>query len=877
MKHKQNALLTKFKNYLSRDIFGKSSQFNKAVLGLVFAMGFAGVSLNVEAANSSIVKVNGGTTVVTNGNVHNIYADKVSLDSAVAINHFKDFRLSANEIANLHFKSVLGINEANTLLNFVDSKIDIAGTVNAIKGGQIGGNLYFISSQGMVVGRTGVINAGSLNVITPVQKDYDKLAKEGNLFNGKSMLNKITKQEFAINPQGTIVIQGKVNTTDGINVKANTIEMYGESNNKAVLKTGIVDFTDLVNVTDANGNVVVDANLGKDLKATLAGNGDIILEAVESNARITMGQGVEIASAGDVKGNAENVSLASDIKASKNVEFTSANAIVNNGVLEADEKVKLTAGTTLDNNGKVYADKDIALKAETDLHNNGIVSAANDVELTAGGNVDNNRTVDAGNNITIIAGKNVNNNGTLTAGKDINITADVDYINNSIIDAGNDIAIKANNSMVCNGMWTAGNDMILAAEKDLTINADLFVEGNIYISAESIRVYADISAEEDANLLAGKELLNDRTIEAGNNAVLSSGGTMENNGAITASGNISLAAEEKLTNNGDLTANGSVALTSEGSLNNAGSIKADKDVTLDAGDSLTNNGAVDGKGEVALKANNGLVNNAKLNSGNGLSMTSILGYIINRGAVISSKNITISAKKDVSIIADVTANDSVALVSTFGNVNTGDTMQSVSVMSLNDSVEVKAYESVALYNVAAKNDVSMLSSFGDVSVNDVSSQNGNVEVKAQKNISFSQISSKAKVSMASSSGNITGKKLDAPANELLSSTGQVIIDFIFGENEKEPNNPPYIDHDYEIKRQQDEARIISAMYNKDTDKEKFGEMNLVYYNRYDLYELEPLQPPTVTEDGTTIIAGNNALQMSVAEAAEKKEGQKTEN
>ena len=31
------------------------------------------------------------------------------------------------------------------------------------------------------------------------------------------------------------------------------------------------------------------------------------------------------------------------------------------------------------------------------------------------------------------------------------------------------------------------------------------------------------------------------------------------------------------------------------------------------------------------------------------------------------------------------------------------------------------------------------------------------------------------------------------------------------------------------------------------------------------------------EDGTTIIAGNNALQMSVAEAAEKKEGQKTEN
>ena len=48
----------------------------------------------------------------------------------------------------------------NHLVNFVDNKISVNGTVNALKGSKVGGNLYFVSPKGMIVGKTGVINAG---------------------------------------------------------------------------------------------------------------------------------------------------------------------------------------------------------------------------------------------------------------------------------------------------------------------------------------------------------------------------------------------------------------------------------------------------------------------------------------------------------------------------------------------------------------------------------------------------------------------------------------------------------------------------------------------------------------------------------------------
>ena len=92
-----------------------------------------------------------------------IYAEQAS--GTVGLNRFTKFDVGANQIANLYFQTGANAPAFNTLVNTVENKINISGTVNAIRNNKIGGNLYFISPEGMVVGAGGVINAGSLTVI----------------------------------------------------------------------------------------------------------------------------------------------------------------------------------------------------------------------------------------------------------------------------------------------------------------------------------------------------------------------------------------------------------------------------------------------------------------------------------------------------------------------------------------------------------------------------------------------------------------------------------------------------------------------------------------------------------------------------------------
>ncbi|MBR4152553.1 MAG: leukotoxin LktA family filamentous adhesin [Selenomonadaceae bacterium] len=91
--------------------------------------------------------------------------------SNVGVNKFKDFSLDSGHIANIQFGKL------QTVANLVENKISINGTVNALRDGKIGGNLYFLSPNGIAVGSTGVINAGSFTGMV-VDKDYfNKLSK----------------------------------------------------------------------------------------------------------------------------------------------------------------------------------------------------------------------------------------------------------------------------------------------------------------------------------------------------------------------------------------------------------------------------------------------------------------------------------------------------------------------------------------------------------------------------------------------------------------------------------------------------------------------------------------------------------------------------
>ena len=85
-------------------------------------MGFAGQIIKQNDLNNNLIK---------NG-VADIWADKVVGNAAV--NVFNKFNLSANEIANMYFSTEANKNAIkDNLVNFVNSRIDINGTVNAIK------------------------------------------------------------------------------------------------------------------------------------------------------------------------------------------------------------------------------------------------------------------------------------------------------------------------------------------------------------------------------------------------------------------------------------------------------------------------------------------------------------------------------------------------------------------------------------------------------------------------------------------------------------------------------------------------------------------------------------------------------------------------
>ena len=252
-------------------------------VALMATLGFIVNSLTSSGAIIKVDKNNG--TIETNGNVTNIWADKVNGNNA--LNHFEEFKQDANQIANMHFKEKNGSNEADRLFNFVNSRIEVNGTVNAIKNNKIGGELYFLSTDGMIVGNTGTINTGSLYIMTPTKQGFNDALNALKDKNDASMIipNNNTVS-IPLNPKGTITVRGQINAIDHIEMHAAKIEVgnvgtltkeEGTYQEKVNLKTGVTDFSNLVNINGINSGLK-----GEQLKAIKTGDGNIVLRATSN-------------------------------------------------------------------------------------------------------------------------------------------------------------------------------------------------------------------------------------------------------------------------------------------------------------------------------------------------------------------------------------------------------------------------------------------------------------------------------------------------------------------------------------------------------------------------------------------------------------------
>lgn len=309
---------------LSLSAIAKDSAAQK-IVSAVTAIGF--VMQPVAALASTITRTDGGPAVNFENGVADIFASQV-VNNNVAINQFKEFQLDANNIANMYFGTSATSNGAANLVNFVDSRIDINGTVNAIQNKKIGGNLFFFSSDGMAVGKTGVINAGALYVATPTKTAFDDYKK----LDTEDKFNTIIKDEgFAqipINASGTISVLGKVNAVNAVNLRAAKIGVgknvsgeafdnvdAGATATGASIRTGVVNFKDIVNIGKVKSGLS-----GTALTAEKTGNGDIVLAASNNyndnykmlddfseiagakvEAELTVANGAEVKAAGNAK------------------------------------------------------------------------------------------------------------------------------------------------------------------------------------------------------------------------------------------------------------------------------------------------------------------------------------------------------------------------------------------------------------------------------------------------------------------------------------------------------------------------------------------------------------------------------------------------
>lgn len=209
---------------------------------ITFAVAVALTAQAAFATNISGISGNNGT--------FNINPEVANGDTG--FRQYENFYLSKGDIANLIFK--YGNRDVSKFVNLVDGKVNIQGIVNTMRDGNFyNGHAIFISPNGMVVGESGVLNVGSLSVLTPSNSTYDKLKANPTATKLKDVQNETNAD---------ILIRGKVLARDNVNLQgAHVILPEGSTilngvQDNVVIKTqeqaNEILFKNLVNTLDMN-------------------------------------------------------------------------------------------------------------------------------------------------------------------------------------------------------------------------------------------------------------------------------------------------------------------------------------------------------------------------------------------------------------------------------------------------------------------------------------------------------------------------------------------------------------------------------------------------------------------------------------------------
>ena len=390
-----------------------------------------------------------GTTITSSQN--NLHHDisTTHINGSVAANKFTKFQVGEKHLVDMHLPT-----NTNHLVNFVDNKISVNGTVNALKGSKVGGNLYFVSPKGMIVGKTGVINAGSLMAVITTDDAYKKYSelsdKKLPLGLGQkeeealATLQKMQQGEVPLNPAGVITVNGSINAGNRITLAASQIHL--ESGAK--LSNLETDFKDLVHIKEGQ-NVVTQSSVSDAIVTREAddGSGDILLLA-RSDSSAT----------GSIAGSVTKQKVEAKVKVAKGAFVKSrgnvnVSSMAGNGVYDIEKTLRPSGYEQLSAEEKAKKDREIGhfvsdgkhklLDVSSEIRIDGVITAAKDLDVNS---VAENRLVKSSTTMADLStGLTLEILGTATPFNEAVYYADLKT--SSLISIGNEASLSADQNL----------------------------------------------------------------------------------------------------------------------------------------------------------------------------------------------------------------------------------------------------------------------------------------------------------------------------------------------------------------------------------------------------------------------------------------------
>ncbi|WP_049823998.1 leukotoxin LktA family filamentous adhesin, partial [Bradyrhizobium sp. WSM2254] len=251
------------------------------------------VRLQAQTANVIVPDGRTGTSLHTSGSVTNVTTSTVSGNNA--FNSFSQFSVGQGNTVNLQLPT-----GTQNLVNIVrDAPVYVNGTLNSYMNGAIGGNVYFADPKGFVVGRSGTVNVGSLNVSTPSREFTDSLIGAGGVINGTAVGN-LMAGSFPVSPDGNIRIYGRVNAIDGVRLTGQNVYVGGATQRDIANLDHAAKFAASVNskglrsasaITVSNGSIHIGAVNNARVNGRLTARSKT---TTPSNITVTAGNAIEV-------------------------------------------------------------------------------------------------------------------------------------------------------------------------------------------------------------------------------------------------------------------------------------------------------------------------------------------------------------------------------------------------------------------------------------------------------------------------------------------------------------------------------------------------------------------------------------------------------